>query len=235
MRWNNTLLAIWLKWRSAKFFLNICSEIFWVNQKVLPIWFTYLVTCPDFCGLTSDSMKNSSSQNQLAKLLENLNRSRIRSEAEHKRFMVVLKKYKNFFIGRNCLQLNARSDTAVSSSVVASRTVNEPVQDVQRVAENSTGLSATQLGLNLASDAFTEDELIEQIVSPQKSSGPPLDNMKIIETKKGCFKQILWLLAGSARVNKSKGKGLEKKEKGKGEIRAEACSYGIQCWLITLG
>ena len=76
-------------------------------------------------------MKNSSSQNQLTKSLENLNRSRIRSEAEHKRFMVVLKKYKNSFNGWDCLQLNARYDSAVSSSVVASGTVIEPVQDVQ--------------------------------------------------------------------------------------------------------
>ena len=117
-------------------------------------------------------MENSSAQNQLTKSLENLNCSRIRSEAEHKRFIVVLKKYTNSFNGQNCLQLNSRSDSAVSSSVVASGTVNEPVQDVQRAAENRTGLSATQLGLNLASDAFTEDELIEQIVSPQKSSRP---------------------------------------------------------------
>ena len=39
MRWNKTLLAIWLKWRSANLFLNICFVKFWMNPKVDPIWF----------------------------------------------------------------------------------------------------------------------------------------------------------------------------------------------------
>ena len=41
MRWNNTLLAIWLKWRSANLFLNICFVKFWMNPKVDPIWFKW--------------------------------------------------------------------------------------------------------------------------------------------------------------------------------------------------
>ena len=41
MRWNNTLLAIWLKWRSANLFPNICFVKFWMNAKVVPIWFKW--------------------------------------------------------------------------------------------------------------------------------------------------------------------------------------------------
>ena len=41
MRWNNTLLHIWLKWRSANLFLNICFVKFWMNPKVDPIWFKW--------------------------------------------------------------------------------------------------------------------------------------------------------------------------------------------------
>ena len=41
MRWNNTLLAIWLKWRSTNLFLNICFLKFWMNPKVDPIWFKW--------------------------------------------------------------------------------------------------------------------------------------------------------------------------------------------------
>ena len=160
-------------------------------------------------------MENSSAQNQLTKSLENLNRSRIRSEAEHKRFIVVLKKYKNSFTGQNCLQLIARSDSAVSSSVVASGTVNEPVQDVQRAAENRTGLSATQIGLNLLSDAFTEDELIEQIVSPQKSSRPPLDKMKITEIKKNVLNQFPDSWPEVRESINQKGRDLKRKKKEK--------------------
>ena len=113
------------------------------------------------------------------------------------------------------MQLNARSDSAVPSSVVASGTVNEPVQDVQRAAENRTGLSATQLGLNLASDAFTEDELIEQIVSPQKSSRPPLVKMKITEIKKNVLNQFFDSWPEVRESINQKGRDLKRKKKEK--------------------
>ena len=55
MRWNNTLLAIWLKWRSANLFLNICFVNFWMNPKVVPIWFkwreiNFLIFFSFLCG-----------------------------------------------------------------------------------------------------------------------------------------------------------------------------------------
>ena len=46
-----------------------------------------------------------------------------------------------------------------------------------------TAVSATQLGINLAIENFTEDELINFIVSPQKTYRDPLDKNKILQIK----------------------------------------------------
>ena len=47
-----------------------------------------------------------------------------------------------------------------------------------------TAVSATQLGINLAIENFTEDKLINFIVSPQKTSRDLLDKNKVLEIKK---------------------------------------------------
>ena len=47
-----------------------------------------------------------------------------------------------------------------------------------------TAVSSSQLGINLAIENFTEDDLINFIVSPQKTSRDPLDKNKILKIKK---------------------------------------------------
>ena len=121
---------------------------------------------------------------KLEKAPQRLEKSTRRSENEHR-----------LFVG-SVRRLRKKRDVAVK------RSRNEPVAVPSIPDENvnpsdlpsagtesevlylKTAVSATQLGINLAIENFTEDELINFIVSPQKTSRDPLDKNKILEIKK---------------------------------------------------
>ena len=121
---------------------------------------------------------------KLEKALQRLEKSTRRSENEH-----------GFFVG-TVRRLRKKRDVAVQ------RSRNEPVAVPSIPDENvnpsdfpSAGpkseelylkpaVSATQFEINLAIENFTEDELINFIVRPQKTSRDPLDKDKVLEIKK---------------------------------------------------
>ena len=121
---------------------------------------------------------------KLEKALQRLEKSPRRSENEHRLFVGTVRR------------LRKKRDVAVQRSRIEPVAVpsipdeNVNPSDLPSAGTESEELyvktadSATQLALNLAIENFTEDELINFIVSPQKTSRDPLDKKKNLEIKK---------------------------------------------------
>ena len=156
---------------------------------------------------------NSSWESRLTKSLENLNRSRTRSEAEHKKFLAVLGKYKAAHAIKRTPSAAVISEEIVAPQDAGHLDAAPSQSDAVGLGPRRTSLSAVQLALNLATEKFSEKELIEGIVSPQKTSRPALDREKVLDIKNQISTQFpdAWLECRYA-INQ-KGRDLKRKKK----------------------
>ena len=85
--------------------------------------------------------------------------------------------------------------------------------DAVGLGPQRTTLSAVQLSMNLATGKFSEKELIEGVVSPQKTNWPALDREKVLDIKNQIATQFpdAWLDCRYA-INQ-KGQDLKRKKK----------------------
>ena len=182
---------------------SICFE-FPSNRSSFSFMFLCAIDCMD---------SNSSWESRLTKSLENLNRSRTRSEAEHKKFLAVLGKYKAAHAIKRTPSAAVISEEIVAPQDAGHSDAASSQSDAVGLGPRRTSLSAVQLALNLATEKFSEKELIEGIVSPQKTSRPALDREKVLDIKNQIPTQFpdAWLECRYAM--NQKGRDLKRKKK----------------------
>ena len=106
---------------------------------------------------------------KLEKALQRLEKSTRRSENEHRLFVGTVKRLKN---KRDVAVQRSRNEPVAVPSIPDENVNTSDLPSAGTESEElylKTAVSATQLGINLVIENFTEDELINFIVSPQKN------------------------------------------------------------------
>ena len=120
---------------------------------------------------------------KLEKALQRLEKSTRRSENEHRLFVGTVRRLRK---KRDVAVLRSRNEPVAVPSIPDENVNPSDLTSAGPKSEElnlKTAVSATQLGIILAIENFTEDELINFVISPQKTSDDSLGKKKVLEIR----------------------------------------------------